>query len=98
MISTLGIIINELLTNSLKYAFTDKSKNLIYVSSSYVNSIITIQYSDNGTSFNDLYSEKLSGGFGIEFIESLISGINGKITFELSKNFKVKLEIPYSLE
>lgn len=98
MISTLGIIINELLTNSLKYAFTDKSKNLISVSLNNLNSIITIHYSDNGTNFNDLHTEKISGGFGIEFIESLISGINGSITFDLSKNFKVKIEIPYSLE
>ena len=98
MISTLGIIFNELLTNSLKYAFTDKSKNLISVSLNNLNSIITIHYSDNGTNFNDLHTEKISGGFGIEFIESLISGINGSITFDLSKNFKVKIEIPYSLE
>lgn len=95
IISTLGIILNELLTNSFKYAFNENSKNSVLLEVQYLNNHIVIQYNDSGSNLHEIQSDVISTGFGIEFITGLISGLDGNFTYEIKDNFKVKIEIPY---
>lgn len=76
----LGLIINELYTNSYKYAFNDIEQPMIKVSLDESNGNISMKYEDNGLGFN---SESKGGGTGL--IERLIPLMKGK-TEILSKN------------
>ncbi|NQZ77343.1 MAG: ATP-binding protein [Ekhidna sp.] len=82
---TFGILVNELITNSIKYAFEGRSENRISIEvRSADNGIIELEYKDNGKGFeeDDLNSEK--SGFGQELIHSLVDELNGQA--ELDSN------------
>lgn len=63
-----GIILNELVTNAFKYAFEDKGKIDISLKKEGKKYIYTI--SDNGVGYD---STKVSTGFGLELVKSLVS-------------------------
>jgi two-component system, sensor histidine kinase PdtaS len=78
----LGLILNELLTNSFKYAFNvDKSGYILIVTFKRIgNGMIELTVSDNGTGISsDL--EKISGdSLGIRIVKNLTKDqLNGKI-------------------
>ena len=72
----LGLICNEILTNSLKYAFLEKQKNKeISIELKKTKTSLIIQIKDNGTGFN--LGEKKSGeGMGLELIYDLAEQID----------------------
>ncbi len=63
----LALILNELLTNSLKYAFGDDAQGKIKVSLKEINQQLVLDYSDSGEGFD---AEK-GAGFGSRLLQSL---------------------------
>jgi len=87
----LGLIINELITNSLKHAFPNnrqgKVKIIIY-KKSLTNNVLIVE--DNGIGFNkDTISKK---SFGLELIQLLASQLNGSVNLE-SNSEKTKYTV-----
>lgn len=80
----LGLIVNELLTNTYKHAFLDKNNSKINLSISEKNDIIYFSYSDNGVGF-DLNSINKKSSIGIVLIERLANQLEANAIFE-SKN------------
>lgn len=81
---SVGLILNELLTNSLKYAYPSlkKSKPLV------INIDILkdrFHYADNGTVLLPDFDFKNKAGFGIQFISSFAHQIKGKYKFFVDK-------------
>lgn len=72
----LGLICNEILTNSLKYAFLENQKNKeISIELKKTKTTLIIQIKDNGTGFN--LGEKNAGeGMGLELIYDLAEQID----------------------
>ncbi|WP_428739879.1 7TM diverse intracellular signaling domain-containing protein [Sulfurimonas sp.] len=80
-----GIIINELITNSIKYAFTDDMGEIV-VSFDQNDSQNTLCVQDDGVGF-DYDSKKDS--FGLSFIENLVSNeLKGKLLFDKQNGAK----------
>lgn len=78
----LGLIINELLSNSLEHAFNNKSSGEIFISLvSNQEDKFELLYSDNGT-WNELKNGQTS--FGIELIETLTTQLDGSIERKIS--------------
>jgi len=76
----LGIIINELITNSLKHAFKDDlTKNQIYLSIKIKEGQYQLLYSDNGVGIPKQTFEKNENSFGLELIKMMTEQLNGKI-------------------
>jgi len=88
----LGLIINELLTNIMKYAFTGKDSGLITVSASKKNKEVTICIKDNGNGMPESIDFENSTGFGLMLVGMLTKQINGKIRIERSKGTTIILE------
>ena len=88
----LGIIINELLTNTMKHAFTGRHDGLITVSASRKDNRVTITIGDNGTGLPESVDIKSSGGFGMKLVGLLIKQIRGTIAIERRKGTKFILE------
>lgn len=68
---TLGIVINEFISNSIKYAFDGVDSPKIVVDINKNQDFITILVSDNGIGFKE---ETQSSGIGIDIIKTLVKG------------------------
>lgn len=80
----LGLIINELLTNSIKYAFEQSQKGKIEIElKQEKENELSLQYSDDGT-----WIEQSENGkhFGLDLIEILTSQMNGKVDRKTGEN------------
>lgn len=80
--STLGIIINELISNAIKYAFPDEDNrnlNKIRISVSGIDDWVEVVIHDNGRGFE---FEKQPKGFGFDLVESLVAQLEGNFRIE----------------
>jgi two-component sensor histidine kinase len=76
----IGLIVNELLTNSLKYAFPENGKGLVQISLSQPDpGMLSLTVSDNGV--GKINGEQARGtGFGSQLIHLLTRQLNGEMT------------------
>jgi two-component sensor histidine kinase len=85
----LGIILNELLTNSLKYAFS-KEGGAIHIQLTQERKRYRATFGDNGKGF-DINRE--SEGFGLELVKSLVEDeLKGKISIDAKSGVKVVMK------
>jgi len=91
-IQPLGIIINEAVTNAMKYAFNDRETGKISVSASTQDALIHVEVSDNGIGLPAGVDFKHSSGFGLSLLEMLAQQLNGNIWVEPGKGTKIVLE------
>jgi len=76
----LGLILNELISNSLKYAFTGRSNGKISILLDRTGSTTyEMMVSDNGIGLPSDFSWENSNTLGIELIKTLVDQINGSI-------------------
>jgi two-component sensor histidine kinase len=81
----LGLLINELVANSLKHAFNGQSTGKLTLVLKKAEGGISLTYSDDGTWVD---SDLMNKGFGSELVEMLTEQLNGKLmrngsTYEL---------------
>jgi two-component sensor histidine kinase len=93
----IGLIINELVTNSFKYAYKKGQKPLLKVTLSMENELI-LSVSDNGTTFKKEDWERPSMSFGKQLIHSLTRQINGQLSLntDLGTHFSIRFPKPVS--
>lgn len=82
ILSTLAILINECITNSMKHAFHKTNNPQITVSLSKAGELMVLRYSDNGCGIPDAVSLQTSDTFGMSLIMMLVSNINGRLSTE----------------
>jgi two-component sensor histidine kinase len=78
---SVGIIINELITNTLKYAFMNGGDGIIKLFLSKKNDSIFLKIADNGVGLPEGFEIQNSTGFGLKLVSSLAQRIDGKISF-----------------
>ena len=87
---SLGLIINELLTNCIKYAFPDLQKGTVWVKLYEQNDEYVLIVQDDGVGANN---SKIKGtGIGSTLIESLVMQINGYYQIEGNNGTKVTIK------
>ncbi|MBP7282463.1 MAG: PAS domain S-box protein [Leptospiraceae bacterium] len=93
-LQSIGIIINELLTNIMKYAFLGKENqvNLIEVSVILKNNKASIVIKDNGVGIPENIDFENSTGFGLTLVRLLTEQIGGTIGIERKNGTSVILE------
>ena len=93
---SLGIIINELLTNVFKYAFPKKSSGNVHLTTESLDGLVTITIQDDGQGFLLRKESNPSPGFGLTIVQLLVEQLEG--TFDISSNHGVKSLIRFRLE
>jgi PAS domain S-box-containing protein len=91
-LSPLGIIINELLTNMMKYAFTGRESGVIKLSAFMRGNRASISLRDNGVGLPESISFENSTGFGLELVNMLVMQIGGSIRIERGEGTRFVLE------
>jgi len=86
----LGVLFSELVTNSFKHAFKDKSEGEIHIKITSDNEYVHVHYSDNGPGFNREDFEK-GKGLGITIIKALIGQLHADYELASEKGFNLKL-------
>ncbi|MDY6894880.1 MAG: histidine kinase dimerization/phosphoacceptor domain -containing protein, partial [Thermotogota bacterium] len=93
--SAIALVVNELVTNSLKYAFVGKENGEITIISKFHNETIKLVISDNGVGFPQNFDIKKTEGLGLSIVYSIITKqLNGEIEVGNSNGAKVQIEIP----
>ena len=92
LLTPLGIIVNELLTNMMKYAFKERESGVLKLSAAVENNSAKIVIQDNGIGIPESVSFENHSGFGLELVRLLVDQINGNIRIERGEGTKFMLE------
>jgi two-component sensor histidine kinase len=88
-----GLIVNELITNSIKHAFSAASENKITISLfKDTASTVALAYEDNGE--GKIQSVSKGGTFGINMIQQLVKQMKGSIVYDAEKMKKMSIYFP----
>lgn len=88
----MGLIIAELVTNSIKHGFKDLDEGEISIHMRKINNAYEFLYSDNGAGIKEEKEiQKTRKTFGIRLITSLVEEMNGALEIESSKNLTYKI-------
>jgi len=92
----IGLVINEILTNSIKYAFPGKMKGEIYINISKILNELHIEIGDNGVGLSEKLDVANLESLGLQLIFTLVeSQLGGKVKFmPASKGLVFGLSIP----
>lgn len=93
ILSSIGIIINELVTNSMKYSFKEGQPGKITFSAKIENKILIILYEDDGIPINATDILSTNNGFGLNLIHLLVKQMKGNVQIENVSGTKYKFEI-----
>jgi PAS domain S-box-containing protein len=95
MISPLGIIINEMVTNSLKHAFRDGRMGEIHVVlKRTADNRLHLVVSDNGPGFPPGFAPSQSRGLGTQLIEMLSEQLGGTPRWSSAGGLSLELVVP----
>jgi two-component system, sensor histidine kinase PdtaS len=92
----IALVINELLTNAVKYAFDSINDREISVSIRREGDQVCITISDNGTGLPEAFDPAASKGLGMLIVSALVGQVNGSMTIlPQSKGSAFLLSFPY---
>jgi PAS domain S-box-containing protein len=92
ILSPLGIIVNELITNAMKYAFIGRDSGLIKASVSLAGRRATLIFEDNGNGLPESVDIEKSKGFGLRLVSQLARQLKGSIRLERQGGTRFILE------
>lgn len=88
-----GLIINEFLTNSFKYAF-DENKGIILIEMSEKNQNLLLSLSDNGKGLPKYFNLEQTESFGLRIIKLLTKQLNGSFKLEGTNGVQLTIQFP----
>lgn len=87
-----GLIINEIISNSLKYAFPDNRDGIIFVTLRVDKNQVRIEAGDNGVGIPQEVDIKYAETLGLQLVDTLVEQINGTLVLERHKGTKFIIE------
>lgn len=89
----ISLIFNELITNSLKHGFANKSSGSIRIDINHVDGKLVFHYQDNG----EWQVPKVENTFGLELLETLTEQLDGEYRREINKGTHYYFEFEANL-
>jgi two-component sensor histidine kinase len=87
----IGLIVNELITNSLKYAFPEERKGNIHLALKLKGDLLELEVNDNGIGMQSKNS--VGGtGFGTHLVDLLVKQLDGKMILVTNHGTSVSIE------
>jgi PAS domain S-box-containing protein len=90
----IGLIVNELVTNAMRHAYTD-GRGLVQVGAEIENGTLSIAVRDSGPGLPEGFEPGRSRGFGMKLVRGLAQQHEGRVDFERrSPGTMVRLIVP----
>jgi len=90
-----GLIINEIITNSIKYAFETPTENdKIFIKYKLEDNVLYISLGDNGKGIDKDFNIEKSETLGLQLITILSSQLNGNLQIERENGLVFNLKYP----
>jgi len=93
-----GLIIDELVTNSLKHAFLKKKNNKINISLSKLGNYYQLTVNDNGVGLPEDMDFRKEQSLGMELVVTLSKQLGGEITMENDDGATFRIKFPQEIE
>lgn len=81
-----GLIVNELVSNSLKHAFRINQKGSIEINVNREDCNITLNFKDNGVGLPKDFSLEETKSLGLQLVSTLVKQLDGTIDIDSSSN------------
>lgn len=91
---TLGLIINEIATNAIKYGFTENEENVFSISVQQENEENVLVLSNNGKPFPEDISLDNTGTLGLRLISELVKQLMGTVVLDKSPHPVFTIRFP----
>lgn len=89
---SIGLIVTELLTNIMKYAFDRRNSGIIEFTLLENIGNVTLIVHDNGIGLTEEFNISKANGFGLTLVEMLSRQLNGSFTIEIFEGTKCIFE------
>ncbi|MBI4804868.1 MAG: PocR ligand-binding domain-containing protein [Desulfovibrio sp.] len=93
----LGLIINELVTNSLKHAFKDTGQGCIRVVATLHDGTVSLLVADDGTGLPVDYEARKDQSLGLQIVTMLARQLRGKLATDICEGTTFRLSFPLSV-
>jgi two-component sensor histidine kinase/CheY-like chemotaxis protein len=90
---SLGLIINELLTNSFKYAFPER-RGRVHLRLGAADDSISLKVEDDGVGAGEGFDWSASAGLGSKLIDMLVEQLRGELRIRPVPGFRAEVRIP----
>lgn len=92
-VTLIGLIVNELITNSIKHAFQGSDLNTITIHlEKEAVAQLSLSFEENG--IGKLHGNITAGSFGVNMIQQLVKQMKGSIIFNNNNSNKVNIYYP----
>lgn len=93
---TLGLILNEAITNAIKYAFAKTEDGKIAISLTHISdSQILLSIADNGRGLPEDFDAKRGASMGMELLQGLTDDLGGSFSIETDNGTHIKVIFNY---
>jgi two-component sensor histidine kinase len=89
-----SLILNEMITNSLKYAFPEGRKGEIIISFVLTDGYYTLDYRDDGVGVAPGANLERAGSLGMQLIGGLTRQLDGKLTIDTAAGVHYTIIFP----
>jgi PAS domain S-box-containing protein len=92
--ATIGMILVELISNAIKYAFPDSAKGRVNIKLESSNLKVKITVEDDGIGLGTDFNIEKIKSIGLHLVDLMVSQLEGKIKFIPAKGTKIVIEVP----
>ena len=93
---TLGLILNEAITNAIKYAFAKAQEGMISISLTHISdSQILLSIADNGRGLPTDFDSRKGASMGMELLQGLTDDLGGSFSIETHEGTHIKVIFNY---
>ena len=89
-----GLIVNELVSNALKHAFTDQNSGEIAIEFSKSESTYTLSVTDNGKGLPEFFDVSQSPSLGMKLVHALTQKLKGTLTVQNRNLTRIQIAFP----
>ena len=86
-----GLIVNELINNSLKYAFTKNRSGVIVIRFEKNNDTYSLTFRDNGVGLPSNYGQSSSNILGLSLVKTLATQLDASVEFKNNNGLECNL-------
>jgi len=92
---SIGLIVNELISNSIKHAFSSQKKGKIVIQAWRKGNNMNLSVSDDGKGLPFDLNNNHTKTLGLQLVNTLISQLNGTLEYENQSGAEIKICFPY---